>query len=198
MSWITPEKDFQNRKFGHRLMTNEEYSVKFDNSSNKKGQLSKRQQAENLIKSLKIFDTPNDCCNQAANQCKCKVTPMMVFHCEFSQKRGPRMFEYAKEIDHSQSFGQNLSFPHMFLLNKGYERFWNTFPELCCPEDCYTSMFGDSDSKSRRSGRNDCEKEWKMIECDGKNAKKNSRNFFNNLEFDDHKPRSYVSQTLNF
>ena len=76
MSMITPEKDFSNRSDCHRLLTNPELSMKFENSSNKeRQQLSKNQQAENLIKSLNILEADNDCCNQKGSYCQCQVTP---------------------------------------------------------------------------------------------------------------------------
>lgn len=52
---------------------------------------------------------------------------IIIFHCEFSQKRGPKMYRYFKKKDREfhESTGRNgmLTYPHVYLLEGGYSRF---------------------------------------------------------------------------
>jgi M-phase inducer tyrosine phosphatase len=51
-----------------------------------------------------------------------------VFHCEFSQFRGPAGLEAFREVVR----GQGAACPALFVLDKGYRGFYSRYRELCC------------------------------------------------------------------
>jgi hypothetical protein len=57
----------------------------------------------------------------------------LVFHCEFSQNRGPTLMRAFREYDRIANFGRypHLTYPHVFLLSGGYNRFYTELPEMC-------------------------------------------------------------------
>ncbi|OHT17323.1 Rhodanese-like domain containing protein [Tritrichomonas foetus] len=58
---------------------------------------------------------------------------LIVFHCEFSQNRGPTLMRMFRDYDRKQNY-QNypaLYFPHICLLEGGYSKFFYDYPELC-------------------------------------------------------------------
>uniref|UniRef100_A0AAY4ECD2 protein-tyrosine-phosphatase n=1 Tax=Denticeps clupeoides TaxID=299321 RepID=A0AAY4ECD2_9TELE len=60
---------------------------------------------------------------------------LVVFHCEFSSERGPRLCRYLRELDRKVNAGRYplLYHPEIYLLQGGYKQFYNSFPELCEP-----------------------------------------------------------------
>jgi hypothetical protein len=54
----------------------------------------------------------------------------IIVHCEFSQKRGPKMFRSIREKDRCLNLANypKLTFPNLFLLEGGYSKFYN---EIC-------------------------------------------------------------------
>ena len=68
-----------------------------------------------------------------------------IFHCEFSQKRGPKLCRYMRERDRQINGLQNfpkLFFPEVYVMRNGYRQFHASYPELC--DGGYVSMFHDS------------------------------------------------------
>ncbi|KAH3758871.1 cell division cycle 25d [Pelomyxa schiedti] len=61
---------------------------------------------------------------------------LIIFHCEFSQKRGPAMYRYFNQMDRSNYNGHH-NFSRVgktyqaFLMAKGYSSFHAKFPDLC-------------------------------------------------------------------
>ena len=57
----------------------------------------------------------------------------IIFHCEFSQNRGPTLMRMFREHDRTQNFKNYpyLDYPNIFLLQGGYRKFYNDFPDLC-------------------------------------------------------------------
>lgn len=57
----------------------------------------------------------------------------IVFHCEFSQNRGPTLMRMFREHDRTRNFKNypHLDYPDIYLLQGGYRKFYNDFPELC-------------------------------------------------------------------
>lgn len=72
-----------------------------------------------------------------------KLTPpILVFHCEFSQKRGPRALRALRNLDrnlNSMSW-PNLFYPEVYILENGYKNFHTKFPEYCDPINQYIRM----------------------------------------------------------
>ncbi|XP_046693989.1 cell division cycle 25 homolog d isoform X2 [Silurus meridionalis] len=60
---------------------------------------------------------------------------LIVFHCEFSSERGPRLCHYLRELDrtvNAQTY-PHLFYPELYLLQGGYKLFYSCCPELCEP-----------------------------------------------------------------
>lgn len=59
-----------------------------------------------------------------------------IFHCEFSQRRGPDMLKLVRKEDRDRvpfdRFPQ-LHYPECYVLEKGYKKFWETYPHMCEP-----------------------------------------------------------------
>ncbi|CRL05817.1 CLUMA_CG018844, isoform A [Clunio marinus] len=60
---------------------------------------------------------------------------ILVFHCEFSSERGPKLSRYLRERDRkiNESNYPNLSFPEIYLLHGGYKEFFQNHSDLCDP-----------------------------------------------------------------
>lgn len=69
-----------------------------------------------------------------------KQNTIFIFHCEFSQKRGPKSYQKIREIDRglNYSYYPELFFPDIYILEKGYSNFHSLFPEWC--DGGYTRM----------------------------------------------------------
>jgi len=60
---------------------------------------------------------------------------MLVFHCEFSSHRAPRLYQYLRKKDrelHTESYPK-LFYPELYVIQGGYKRFFEEYPELCNP-----------------------------------------------------------------
>jgi len=49
--------------------------------------------------------------------------PIIIFHCEFSQKRGPRAFRALRELDRQLNTYPKFHYLEVYLLEGGYENF---------------------------------------------------------------------------
>lgn len=56
--------------------------------------------------------------------------PILIFHCEFSQKRGPRALRALRELDRQLNVHRwpYLYYPQMYILQEGYQSFQGLFP----------------------------------------------------------------------
>jgi len=92
------------------------------------------------------------------------ATHALIFHCEFSQNRAPKMVRHLRNLDrnlHQTTYPQ-LHYPQMYLLEGGYKKFFAEEPDCCeprsyCPmdregheEECRRS-FKDLRTSMRRS-----------------------------------------------
>jgi len=66
--------------------------------------------------------------------------PLVIFHCEFSQKRGPRAFRALRNTDRQKNLKTwpRLDFPEIYVLEGGYSAFYSEFAEFC--EGTYVKM----------------------------------------------------------
>eukprot|EP01116_Phalansterium_solitarium_P024862 TRINITY_DN922_c0_g2_i1.p1 TRINITY_DN922_c0_g2~~TRINITY_DN922_c0_g2_i1.p1 ORF type:complete len:707 (+),score=192.97 TRINITY_DN922_c0_g2_i1:184-2304(+) len=60
---------------------------------------------------------------------------VVIFHCEFSQLRGPTMWQQLRASDRLLNANSypHLSWPDIYVLRGGYKAFYDSFPELCTP-----------------------------------------------------------------
>ncbi|XP_012395995.2 M-phase inducer phosphatase 2 isoform X2 [Sarcophilus harrisii] len=60
---------------------------------------------------------------------------ILIFHCEFSSERGPRMCRFIRERDRASNDYPNLYYPEMYILKGGYKDFFPQFTTFCEPQD---------------------------------------------------------------
>uniref|UniRef100_A0A8C6EFH7 M-phase inducer phosphatase n=1 Tax=Microcebus murinus TaxID=30608 RepID=A0A8C6EFH7_MICMU len=60
---------------------------------------------------------------------------ILIFHCEFSSERGPRMCRFIRERDRAANDYPSLYYPEMYVLKGGYKEFFPQHPNFCEPQD---------------------------------------------------------------
>lgn len=73
---------------------------------------------------------------------------ILIFHCEFSSKRGPDMSRFLRSRDRSQHLNEypKLSYPELYLIEGGYKAFFSECKEYCEPQ-CYLTMLDENHSQ---------------------------------------------------
>ncbi len=68
-----------------------------------------------------------------------------IFHCEYSQKRGPRAASLLRKLDRTYNgFNYpNTCFPHCYVLNGGYKNYFEHIVKPAFGIDTYVSMFDE-------------------------------------------------------
>ncbi|XP_010224920.1 PREDICTED: M-phase inducer phosphatase 1-like, partial [Tinamus guttatus] len=59
---------------------------------------------------------------------------IVVFHCEFSSERGPRMCRFVRERDRLGNEYPNLHYPELYVLKGGYKDFFTRCRSFCEPQ----------------------------------------------------------------
>ncbi|KAI9005895.1 Rhodanese-like domain-containing protein [Gaertneriomyces semiglobifer] len=61
---------------------------------------------------------------------------VVVFHCEFSSHRAPRMASFMRKYDRQLNIETypNLHYPEIYVLEGGYRRFYSEFKARCTPQ----------------------------------------------------------------
>lgn len=59
---------------------------------------------------------------------------VLVFHCEFSSERGPRMCRFVRERDRTLNEYPKLHYPELYILKDGYKEFFHFFKAQCEPQ----------------------------------------------------------------
>uniref|UniRef100_A0A146ZY34 M-phase inducer phosphatase n=1 Tax=Fundulus heteroclitus TaxID=8078 RepID=A0A146ZY34_FUNHE len=59
---------------------------------------------------------------------------LIVFHCEFSSERGPRMCRFVRERDRALNEYPKLHYPELYILKGGYKDFFPYFQTQCEPQ----------------------------------------------------------------
>lgn len=59
---------------------------------------------------------------------------VIVFHCEFSSERGPRMCRFVRERDRAMNDYPVLHYPELYILKGGYKEFFPHFKAQCDPQ----------------------------------------------------------------
>lgn len=67
---------------------------------------------------------------------------VIIFHCEFSSERAPRMALHVRNLDRDTNAENypRLNYPQLYILEGGYKAFYQTFPERCDPPHEYVPM----------------------------------------------------------
>ncbi|NWW59748.1 MPIP2 phosphatase, partial [Ifrita kowaldi] len=60
---------------------------------------------------------------------------IIIFHCEFSVERGPKMCKFVRERDRSCHEYPQLHYPELYVLKGGYREFFFQCPSHCEPRD---------------------------------------------------------------
>ncbi|XP_039607864.1 M-phase inducer phosphatase 2 [Polypterus senegalus] len=60
---------------------------------------------------------------------------LIIFHCEFSSERGPRMCRFIRTRDRMLNKYPNLHYPELYILKGGYREFFPKFQTKCEPQD---------------------------------------------------------------
>ncbi|KAM9286575.1 M-phase inducer phosphatase 2 [Cariama cristata] len=60
---------------------------------------------------------------------------IVVFHCEFSSERGPRMCRFVREKDRACNEYPHLHYPELYILKGGYREFFPQYQTHCEPQD---------------------------------------------------------------
>lgn len=60
-----------------------------------------------------------------------KASAVVIFYCEFSSRRAPKMFNFFRNLDRVSNHYPNLHYPHIFLMKGGYEQFVENFKHFC-------------------------------------------------------------------
>ncbi|XP_070804206.1 M-phase inducer phosphatase 2 isoform X1 [Pituophis catenifer annectens] len=60
---------------------------------------------------------------------------IVVFHCEFSSERGPRMCRFVREKDRGRNAYPSLHYPELYILKGGYKEFFPQYQSHCDPQN---------------------------------------------------------------
>ncbi|RXM30336.1 M-phase inducer phosphatase 1 [Acipenser ruthenus] len=71
---------------------------------------------------------------QPITPCTLGKRVLLVFHCEFSSERGPRMCRFVREKDRMINLYPNLYYPELYILKGGYKEFFPKFQNQCRPQ----------------------------------------------------------------
>ncbi|XP_069816682.1 M-phase inducer phosphatase 1 [Dendropsophus ebraccatus] len=59
---------------------------------------------------------------------------IIIFHCEFSSERGPRMCKFLREKDRDMNEYPQLHYPELYILSGGYKDFFHKYKSFCEPQ----------------------------------------------------------------
>ncbi|XP_063432096.1 M-phase inducer phosphatase 1-like [Mytilus trossulus] len=92
--------------------------------------------AENIYTKNGIIEFLEDNCDVTKRQ-------VLIFHCEFSSERGPKLCRFLRNIDRQRNSYPLLTFPEMYILEGGYKQFYQNHKELCEPVDYVPMLHKD-------------------------------------------------------
>lgn len=102
---------------------------------------------------------------------------IVVFHCEFSAERGPRLMREFRDKDRTlnQHNYPNLFYPEIYLLEGGYKMFYEKHDQLCEPRS-YLPMLHDQHRSAMKFFRKKS-KSWEIETRKSKFINKTKLNF---------------------
>jgi M-phase inducer tyrosine phosphatase len=83
----------------------------------------------------------------------------ILFHCEYSQQRGPNLCGLMRELDRKINLENypRLFYPQIYVISGGFKEFHQKYPELCSPaeyvpmtDERYTEVCAQSMSQFRK------------------------------------------------
>ncbi|KAK3585508.1 hypothetical protein CHS0354_003362 [Potamilus streckersoni] len=76
---------------------------------------------------------------------------ILIFHCEFSSKRGPKMYRFLREQDRilNKTKYPHLFYPEVYLLEGGYKAFYENHKHYCEPMDYKPMLHQDHGDELR-------------------------------------------------
>lgn len=77
---------------------------------------------------------------------------VIIFHCEFSSERGPRMCRFVREQDRAMNDYPKLHYPELYMLKGGYKDFYQQFQSQCEPQS-YRPMLHEDFKEDLRKFR---------------------------------------------
>nr|XP_046269302.1 M-phase inducer phosphatase 2 [Scatophagus argus] len=77
---------------------------------------------------------------------------VIIFHCEFSSERGPRMCRFVRERDRAMNEYPKLHYPELYILKGGYKDFFHHFQSQCEPQS-YRPMHHEAFKEDLRKFR---------------------------------------------
>ncbi|XP_016983807.1 M-phase inducer phosphatase [Drosophila rhopaloa] len=79
---------------------------------------------------------------------------IIIFHCEFSSERGPKMSRFLRNLDRERNTNAYpaLHYPEIYLLHNGYKDFFESHVELCEPH-AYRTMLDPAYNEAYRHFR---------------------------------------------
>ncbi|MGH0139799.1 UNVERIFIED_CONTAM: hypothetical protein FKN15_070110 [Acipenser sinensis] len=78
---------------------------------------------------------------------------LLIFHCEFSSERGPRLCRFLRKIDRNLNVYPQLFYPEIYILKGGYKEFYSQFQSLCEPCGYVLMVHKDFTDQLRRYRR---------------------------------------------
>ncbi|KAM5157521.1 M-phase inducer phosphatase 1 [Mantella aurantiaca] len=75
---------------------------------------------------------------------------VIIFHCEFSSERGPRMCKFLREKDRDRNDYPGLYYPELYILAGGYKDFYSKCKSFCDPETYRPMLHEDFREDLRR------------------------------------------------
>ncbi|XP_069140150.1 M-phase inducer phosphatase-like [Argopecten irradians] len=125
-------------------------------------------EAENLFTRDDIHDllTSRTCSDDGKH--------ILIFHCEFSSERGPKMSRFLRSKDRELNKDRYpyLDFPEVYLLHNGYKSFYQNHKDLCEPMS-YKPMLHENHADDLRHFRSKS-KSW----CAGSKSRRTQRKIF--------------------
>lgn len=91
---------------------------------------------------IKLFDEPK----------------IIIFHCEYSSVRAPKIAQQVRNLDRNVNKYPNLILPEIYILEGGYKKFFFEYPDMCSPRGYIPMDDGkykdDYNAELNRIGRN--------------------------------------------
>ncbi|EEQ82791.1 hypothetical protein NCER_100458 [Vairimorpha ceranae BRL01] len=71
-----------------------------------------------------------------------KNPKVLIFHCEFSSVRAPKLAHYIRNLDRKSNIYPKLTLPEIYILQGGYKEFFIKYKEMCFPKNYITMEEG--------------------------------------------------------